>query len=535
LIPTLLEGMERMASDPKKSHRNLLLYALIILLIGSSLRLLLLTSESLWLDEATSVILSERNSSVFWDRITRETNPPLYYLLLRLWIGPFGRGEASVRLPSVIFGIGSLILIFLVASSLFSKEVGLFASLILSVSLIHISYSQEARGYAMMCFLSLLSIFLLIRFTRKVRRLDLLALSLSNVALLYTHVYGSFVVLAEIVFIAYMWLASRRGWGKGTEGKSEGFPWEMRRRDLGLLAISQVLVLFTILPWVFTILPQLGTLRGLDTAPGTRLGLSWIHMPRPTDLVKTVEYYSGGNEIRLLLFTSVFALGLLSVRRATGAFSWRRPLTSLSSYSWVLSPSLGPREVLLLLWLGVPIVLPFLFSVTLFPIYAKHYTIAASLPFFIIVARGVQNVRIAGGREAGILLICLFVASSGVALIGYYSEHQKEEWREAEAYISQNLGAREIMIFNAPYMAVPFWYYYRGHGNKSQIKWAYTREGIQEILGEKTYPGVWLVLSHDRFTDPHGLVKEELDSAYEFSGERDFVGIRVLHYLTRKG
>lgn len=61
----------------------------------------------------------------------------------------FGLNEISIRLPSVIFGVLAVLFIYLLASELFSSEIGFLSALFLAVSPWHIQFSRagfEANG-----------------------------------------------------------------------------------------------------------------------------------------------------------------------------------------------------------------------------------------------------------------------------------------------------------------------------------------------------------------------------------------------------
>ena len=115
---------------------------LLILLLSLGLRLISL-NQSLWLDEAISANVTKNYS--YTGIVTKfspsDFHPPLFYLTLKSWTSLFGTSEIALRMPSVIF---SLITIFLVY-----KFFGLAPSLLLALNPLYLYYSQEARMYSM--------------------------------------------------------------------------------------------------------------------------------------------------------------------------------------------------------------------------------------------------------------------------------------------------------------------------------------------------------------------------------------------------
>jgi uncharacterized membrane protein len=73
--------------------------------------------------------------------------------------------EVAIRLPSFISGIACLWLIYLTSCAIFrSQLIANFALLAAALNPIHILYSQTARGYGLLMFLSILTLFALIKF-----------------------------------------------------------------------------------------------------------------------------------------------------------------------------------------------------------------------------------------------------------------------------------------------------------------------------------------------------------------------------------
>lgn len=125
----------------------------IILAIGLVLRLISL-NQSLWLDEATSALVSKMSiGDMFAKFLPGDFHPPLYYLILKYWVSIFGNSEIALRIPSVVFGLGTIYFAYLIAKKIFDKNVGLTTAIILSTSGLAVYYSQEARMYSMAAFL----------------------------------------------------------------------------------------------------------------------------------------------------------------------------------------------------------------------------------------------------------------------------------------------------------------------------------------------------------------------------------------------
>src|SRR5262249_59034398 len=101
------------------------------------------------------------------------------------------------RLPSVLFGIGSLPLCYLLARRLASPAAAVWAVLVLALSPLHIWYSQEARMYAQLLFLSLLSTLFLCNALERTQPRWWVLYTVTVTAGLFTHIFFVFRVVAH--------------------------------------------------------------------------------------------------------------------------------------------------------------------------------------------------------------------------------------------------------------------------------------------------------------------------------------------------
>lgn len=133
-----------------------------ILFLSLILRLTSL-NQSLWLDEATTALVSKMPIADFFTKfMPADFHPPLYYLAIHYWTVLFGTSEISLRIPSVMFGVGTVYIVYLIAKDLKYKY-PLVPALFLATSGLHVYYSQEARMYGMVTMLVSLLILSFIR------------------------------------------------------------------------------------------------------------------------------------------------------------------------------------------------------------------------------------------------------------------------------------------------------------------------------------------------------------------------------------
>ena len=137
------------------SERTSALLILLPILLGFALRMLRLGFQPLWWDEGYSVWFATHPLPQLLALTAADIHPPLYYILLRGWIGVFGPGPIALRMFSVVVGVLAIPLIYVVARRLFTPRVGWLAAFLLAISPMHIYYSQEVRMYGLAMLLGL--------------------------------------------------------------------------------------------------------------------------------------------------------------------------------------------------------------------------------------------------------------------------------------------------------------------------------------------------------------------------------------------
>ena len=72
--------------------------------IGLLLRVLLIGSKSMWLDEAMSLQVTQAGPAAWLSGAAEAYHPPLYYTFLHYWI-QLGQSETILRSSSALFGV----------------------------------------------------------------------------------------------------------------------------------------------------------------------------------------------------------------------------------------------------------------------------------------------------------------------------------------------------------------------------------------------------------------------------------------------
>ncbi len=136
---------------------------ILITLAGGFLRVLLLGTKGMWLDETFSVWIANQSIADMLHWIAKiDQHPPLYYLLLHYWIAYYGDTPYYARLLSALFGTLTIPIIFLIGNRISNAVVGLAAAVFLALSLFNVYFAQEARMYTFLTFNAAVSIYALV-------------------------------------------------------------------------------------------------------------------------------------------------------------------------------------------------------------------------------------------------------------------------------------------------------------------------------------------------------------------------------------
>jgi len=120
----------------------------------------------------TAVALSRGNAPVIWKPMSQPIDPPRGYewshppltrILIAASITILGNHPWVWRLTSVLAGVGTTLIIYLIGKALFSKTVGLLAAFLISFDGLSFAQSRIATRDALLVFLVTTSLYLILR------------------------------------------------------------------------------------------------------------------------------------------------------------------------------------------------------------------------------------------------------------------------------------------------------------------------------------------------------------------------------------
>jgi len=414
---------------PRQAGLTILLVA--IVLLGAALRLYNLDGSSFWLDEiSTALTAREDVASILRFHLEEAGNPPLVSLITHAFFVLWGENEFMARLPAALLGSLSILLIYKAGCLMWDERAALIGALLLAVNPGHVEYSQEARHYALMVFLALLSLIFLLLALWKNRVWLWLGFALSLVLSIYNHYFALLFLPAEVALgtwiIAESWLGRRRkaGHAAADPGSSDS---AQPRKQAVMFTLSLLLVGMLYLPWIPALQAQFP-----KQLHSVGISVSASSLKSSLVFLRDVLFaFSGTQSLVLVAWLGTFLLGLLTSGVKRAAF--------------------------VLLWMGVP----FIFIGVIDPDHPilPRYVLFA-LPIYLLViangliriarlsTRGLSRMAHPGDRARPAITAVMVAAFGALSLVSVWNYYrcQKEDWRDATTYLVGSMAEGDIIV-----------------------------------------------------------------------------------------
>lgn len=510
-----------------------------ITLIGGLLRVFQLGTKGMWLDETFSVWLANQGVGDMLQWIVKiDQHPPLYYLLLHYWVALYGDTPYAARLLSVLFGTATIPIMYLIGKRLSGAVMGLVAALLLAFSVFNIFYAQEARMYTLLAFNAAVAIYALACLLtdpraaspigRQLRALPQawrtqrwaalgsiatdgawIALILFSAATLLTHNTAVFFVLATNLFVLSLLLYQRLRKG--------GSPPALQAPPLANWVKAQIGIFLLWCLWIAIFVRQAAKV----------YQEFWIPQPTSDSILQTLRALLNasaqgqvGQVVMLWIMAFLLCLGVVYYRKKLSIFLFLAALFT------------------------VPFVGELIVSIRR-PIFYDRTLIWITIPLLLLLAAGIMQLRF---RLLIVLAVGAIMTNYLFSAGDYYRFFQKEDWATAAGHVAYFAKKGDLVLFNSNFVEIPFNYYFRPFENQYSLQ--IVKQGVpldllnDGVLEPKMTEGdipklealvsghdrVWLVYSHDSYTDPQGLIPQTLAAQKKLTGTREFSGGQVQLY-----
>ncbi len=336
---------------------------IIVVLVGAFFRIYNLNEQSLWLDEGVTYYNSSgENLGEVWTKTSNlDQSPPGFYFLMHGVLKLFGENEFVFRLIPVMFGLLSIVFLYLLLSAMFNEETALFAAFLLAINPFHIGFSMEARMYVLLALEAIMALYFLYMAMRNDNRgyqwWGLFTATI--IAGVYTHNFFFFVLLAlGIVFLLLLFDAEKI-WGK-----------------LLMAVLSGIIMTISYIPWIPHFLKQLAVER------------YWMAENKFSDVKDYLLAFMSDNKYLLITAFALSALGVIWAFAHKKSVAHRQNIFAVVTlgmflfvgmmaplgYSLAFEPILKIRYVVYL----VPVLMG-LIAVGLYALRRLHYSIPVAI------------------------------------------------------------------------------------------------------------------------------------------------------------
>jgi len=337
-----------------------------------------LFNTSLWGDEAFSAIACQKPFLSMMQVVFKDTSPPLMYLIMWLWFRIFGSSEIAIRSLSLLFYLGTTLVVYLIGKKLFDVKTGIIASLLTFFNPFLFPYAFEGRMYFCLLFFVVLSFYFLVSEKKT-------GYILSAAAALYCHHFAILAVFSQFIYQA---IKVKKLNSKSIRGVVKPY----------------LFIALLYLPWIYPLYRQ------------TKLvaGGFWLGKPELKDLIG-IFYHFLTHEIVIKAqnFIIILAAALLALRK------WRKKEIA--------------DDLFLLSWAILPVLLAFLISQTKLSIFYERYLLYSVPPIMLLLSSKTRKISI---PLLGFILLIFITVSWH-----YFSHPFKRPFREFAGWVKNNVSA----------------------------------------------------------------------------------------------
>jgi hypothetical protein len=214
-----------------------------------------------WIDEGISVGIAHEHWTSIPHLLREDGSPPLYYLLLGIWIRLFGDSEIATHTLSLVFGLLCIPVAYFAGRAIFGRTAGIVCAILAALDPFLTYYAQETRMYELEALLSLIVAWSYVEGILRARKLWTVVFVLATAALAYSHNWGLFLCV-------------------GLAAATVAFA----RERLRLFAVAALGVAVLYAPWLPTLLFQ-----------AQHTGAPWSTRPSLHDLFLSAGAVIGGD------------------------------------------------------------------------------------------------------------------------------------------------------------------------------------------------------------------------------------------------
>ncbi|MDE2116286.1 MAG: glycosyltransferase family 39 protein [Patescibacteria group bacterium] len=392
------------------------MFLVLLMAAATALAVFIWTRQSLTLDEAQSIWQTSRDLPGLFNVIAKDVHVPLFFIGLHYWEIAFGTTELALRSFSLVFFLVSIPAIFVLAKEAYSERVAYFTAFITAISPFLNWYGSDARMYSMMFLFTILSHLFYIRLWRRPSATTWFGYTVVTFLGLFTHLFFLFVIFTQAVYFLV---------------KRKIFPPDAMRK-LAVIGVSAG--------------AATGAWFVYRHIAGAGLTNPVLAQPSSVDFFNVFSNFFIGfqtdpvNTFYLSLWPLVVFVGFTFLAR-------RRPHQPETSYFMAAS--------------FIPILLAFVVSMTVEPIFLSRYLIISLPSIYILAVYFLSSYRPA---ISDLLLSILSISMLSMLVVQAIEPLSpvKEDFRDAAGFVSASATPSDLFVVSAPFITYPVEYYYHG-------------------------------------------------------------------------
>ncbi|MCA1965409.1 MAG: glycosyltransferase family 39 protein [Flavobacterium sp.] len=473
-------------------------WIILILIVATILRLYNLDYQSLWMDEIYTLnVASPKHSfsQIISEVNLRESFPYLYFFIMNTMFTLFGDTSIVARIPSVIFGIAAVWMMYKFGKETYSKKVGLIAALLFTFNEYAIFHSQDARAYSLYLLCLLFSFYRFVIFLKNNSQKNMIWFAVSAGLLVNVNFFSVLNVITQGFILLFVLF---------NLDKSERLAYFKR-----LLVIAGIILLFFIPnAYKFYLLSQFKS--------------SWIPAPSNDGLTNILKEFISVSEILVFVYGILFTFFIIKV------FNQKRT----KSIKEIIDNKLVFNYLLIAAWISFVIVVILLKSYLSSSLYVSRYFISIFPAIILVISIALVSIKNIQVRLSFLALLVFFMAFDLVVVKKYYHTPLKAQFREASDMVKFYNPNKDVV-----YTSLKYWYNYflNNHGQKFEVV---DKPNLTVLVKEmQANPALlksfWIVDGYQDIVKLSDADQQFLDTHFRLQETYDGLGAIARHYIKK--
>ena len=462
-----------------------------ILFAATFLRFYKLDFQSLWMDELYTMNVASPNHGfveMIKDVTFRESFPYLYFIIVKTFFLLFGHYSIVARIPSAIFGVLCVWMIYKLGKELVSKKVGLIAAILITFNQYSIYNSQDARAYSFYLFFVILSYYQLNRFIQNPSKSSAIKYGISAGLLLNTNFFAISNVLAQgflLLILKIIFINEKK----------------IRLQNIKLLMLTISITFIFFIPNIYKFYLT------------TQFFSDWI--PAPTNGGVTIMIKEMVCDSEFVLFLS----GILLMFYFLNAFKYS---TNDNAFISKLDKKVLVF-IVLISWIVFPLLLVVIKSYMSSPLYVTRYLYSILPAILILFAIAINEINNSIIKYCFLFLLLFSLLFDMVEVKKYYNYPCKAQFREASKVVIANKIKTETVYTSQKYW---FDYYFQNGGTNISITEIEFESIIEKMIqNPQEIKSFWYIDAFGKTYSPSEKAKEFINN--NFFIDKNFEGFQA--------